>query len=200
MQGVLMILCKSKEDMRKIKEYIFSVDFFCGFVYNESMKSKENIMSITLIGMPSCGKTTVGKIISQMTGRSFLDTDEIISEKYGDISSIFEKYGEDEFRRMETEAVKETSKNCGTVISTGGGAILKEENIEALKSNGTVFFIDRPLEKLIPTKDRPLSLDRASVIKRYEERYEIYKKTADVIIDADATPEDVAGKIMSYME
>ena len=148
--------------------------------------------------MPGSGKTTVGKILAQITNRVFVDTDRMIVEEYGEISKIFETKGETAFRDMETEAVKKASQNCGCIISTGGGAVLREKNIDALKSNGKVFFIDRPLENLIPTEDRPLAKDVEAIKKRYSERYEIYKATADVIIDADCDAKSVSQKILQW--
>ena len=84
------------------------------------------------------------------------------------------------------------------IIATGGGAILKEENVRALKENGRLYFIDRPLESLHPTNTRPLSSDRASIEKRYEERYPIYSRIADEKIDASGSAEAVAEKIKEF--
>ena len=117
----------------------------------------------------------------------------MVVDSYGiKIPEIFEKYGEKAFRDAETKAIKEASKQNGVIIATGGGAILRKENIDALKSNGKIYFLDRPLDKLIPTEDRPLSKDVLAIKKRYDERYDIYCSTADVKIDADTTPQNVA--------
>lgn len=159
-------------------------------IYNEILSKKQNIV---LTGMPSCGKSTVGKILSEITSKEFLDTDKMVVDSYGiEIPKIFEKYGEKAFRDAETKAIKIAGKQNGVIIATGGGAILRKENIDALKSNGKIYFIDRPLEKLIPTEDRPLSKDVLAIKKRYDERYDIYCSTADVKIDADTTPQNVA--------
>lgn len=166
-------------------------------VYNEILKEKRNIV---LTGMPGCGKSTVGKILAEMTNKNFVDTDDLIIKEHGSITEIFEKYGEKTFRDFETDAVKEASKSNSQIIATGGGAILKDENVDALKSNGIVFFIDRPLESLIPTDDRPLAKDKDAIIKRYNERYEKYLSSAHVVIKADCSAEDVAKKIINYME
>ena len=165
-------------------------------VFREIFLSKQNIV---LTGMPGSGKSTVGKLLSEITGREFIDTDEMIVEKYGVIPAIFEAEGETAFRDKETEAIKEAAKRCGSVIATGGGAILRSENIEALKSSGKIFFLDRPIEQLIPTDDRPLARDAEAIKKRYEERYDLYNQTADVAIKVSGSQNSVANNIMEEM-
>ena len=163
-------------------------------VYKKLLREKTNIV---LTGMPACGKSTIGKILAESLDREVIDIDRVIETKMKmPISKIFESRGEAYFRNLETEAVKEASKNCGVVIATGGGAVLREENISALKQNGQIFFIDRDVEKLIPTKSRPTALNKEAIKKRYEERYEIYKATSDVIIKNDSTSKDAADKIL----
>ncbi|MBQ8321787.1 MAG: shikimate dehydrogenase [Clostridia bacterium] len=164
-------------------------------IYNKILGRKENIV---LIGMPASGKSTVGAIIAECLDRDIVDTDNLIVEKAGmEITEIFSKYGEKHFRDLESEAVRVASARNSVVIATGGGAILREENVKALREGGRLFFIDRPLEKLIPTDSRPLSSDREAITRRYNERYGIYRAVADVIIDADATPGEVADKIIN---
>ena len=143
--------------------------------------------------MPASGKTTVGTIIAQQTGRQLVDTDAMIVEEAGmEITEIFAKYGESAFRDMETAAIKKASAINGCIIATGGGAVLRSENTDALKSNGRIYFIDRPVEKLIPTDDRPLAKDIEAIKNRYMERYDIYCSTADARIDGDGEAESVA--------
>lgn len=163
-------------------------------VYKKLLREKTNIV---LTGMPACGKSTIGKILAESLDREVIDIDRVIETKMKmPISKIFESRGEAYFRNLETEAIKEASKNCGVVIATGGGAVLREENISALKQNGQIFFIDRDVEKLIPTKSRPTALNKEAIKKRYEERYEIYKVTADLIIENNDTSKDAADKIL----
>ena len=122
----------------------------------------------------------------------------MIVERAGkEITRIFAEDGEAEFRRIESECVKDASAMTSVIIATGGGAILREDNVAALKENGRLYFIDRPLEKLIPTESRPLSSDRAAIEKRYKERYDIYCRVADVRIDADVAARTVAERIIS---
>ncbi len=165
----------------------------CEKVFKKILSEKENIV---LIGMPASGKSTVGNILSKRLDRELLDTDSLVKEAEGiSIPEIFSEHGEAYFRDRESEAVNEASMHTSKIIATGGGAVLRKENINALKENGRIYFIDRPLSSLVPTEDRPLSSDRASIEKRYYERIDIYRSAADVIIDADCSPEEVADKI-----
>ena len=162
-------------------------------VFRKMMRDKENIV---LTGMPACGKTTVAKILHKMLGRDVVDTDDLIAKaSQKSITDIFAEDGEAAFRDIESEVIRQVSTRNGIIIATGGGAILRKENVSALRENGRLYFIDRPLSDLIPTKSRPLASDRAAIEKRYNERYEIYTSTADVKIDADCTSAEVANKI-----
>ncbi len=163
-------------------------------IYSRILSDKQ---SIVLIGMPSSGKSTVGKILEKTTNKKLKDIDseiEITEEKT--ISEIFAESGESYFRDLESAEIDKYSLQNNLIIATGGGAILREENVMNLKRNGKIFFIDRPLEALMPTPDRPLAQDRAAIEKRYRERYILYRRYADHIIDANDTPESVANKIM----
>ena len=167
-------------------------------VYNSLFKSKENIV---LIGMPSCGKTTVGNILAEKLNREFLDSDILIEKtEKTTISEIFKTKGEQYFTNKETEAILTLSKNNSSVISTGGGVVLNKKNIDLLKENGKVFFLDRPLEVLITTSDRPLSSNREDLEKRYNERYNLYREYADVVIDASGNIENVVNQILKVTE
>ena len=149
--------------------------------FEEIYSSKQNIV---LTGMPGCGKSTLGKLIAQRLGMDFCDSDTEIVETEGKaIPEIFEQMGEKGFRDIETKAIERLSARQHTVIATGGGAILRDENIRLLKSNGIICFLDRPLEQLVTTNDRPLSSDREKLKKRYEERYDRYCSTSDLKID-----------------
>lgn len=151
-------------------------------VYKELLKEKQNLI---LIGMPGSGKSTLGKKISEITGKPFVDTDELIVKKSGKtIPEIFSEIGEEGFREIEAEVIKEIGNLGGYVIATGGGAVLREDNVKNLKANGRVYYIDRPLEWLTATSDRPLSSNPEDLKKRYQERYKLYQSTADIKISA----------------
>ncbi len=162
-------------------------------VYKSLYKDK---MNIVLVGMPGCGKTTIGKLLAEKFFKTFKDTDNLIVEKEKtDIPTIFKEKGEEEFRNIEKSVVYEVSKENGLVIATGGGVPLKEENIVSLKGNGRVYFINRPLNEISPTDDRPLSSNRADLEKRYNERYDIYVNCADCVIDGSGSVEEVLKRI-----
>nr|MBE6544729.1 shikimate dehydrogenase [Oscillospiraceae bacterium] len=163
-------------------------------IYDNIRREKENIV---LIGMPASGKSTVGCMIAERLGRKFVDTDEMITERIKmPIKDFFTLYGEAAFRDIESDVIRELAGENSLVIATGGGAVLRKENIFTLKHNGKIYFIDRPLEKLIPTDTRPLASDKASIEARYNERYSIYCKSCDVSIDADCDAEALAQKIL----
>ena len=163
-------------------------------IYNKLVNEKENIV---LIGMPSCGKTTIGKELAQITNRQLIDTDELIEEKIKmSIAKYFKKYGEAKFRRIESEVIRQVGKKQNVIISTGGGAILKKENVDALKQNGKLFFLDRDLEKLQSTSTRPLSSNLADLTALYNTRHPIYIEVCDKHIDANGEIKDVVNKIL----
>ncbi len=168
-----------------------------GAVYN----SKRNI---ALIGMPSCGKSSVGRLLAEKTGKAFFDSDEIIAERTGmPIAEFFARQGEAAFRTIEHEVLAELAAKSGAVIATGGGAViatgggavLDGDNMRALKRGGTAVFLDRSPEKLVSTPDRPLSSDRESLMRRYAERYEKYLGAADVTVNGDGTVDETAEKV-----
>ena len=163
-------------------------------VYEKLLREKENIV---LTGMPGSGKSTIGALLSKELSRPFVDTDELIEEKAGiTIPDIFSKFGEEYFRKLESEVIAEVSKKTGLVVATGGGAVLKKENVKNLSQNGKIFFLDRPLEQIVPTADRPLSNSELSLKKRFAERYEIYQDTCDERIPVDGVPQHAVKLIL----
>ncbi len=161
--------------------------------FKKILQDKENIV---LVGMPASGKTTVGSIISTILDKPFIDTDVLVESKGDKISDIFAKQGEKAFRDLESNAICEAGMQTRMVIATGGGAILRQSNVDVLKQNGKLYFIDRPLKDLIPTDDRPLSTTREAIEKRYKERYDIYKAVCDCHVKVDGAAEQVAQKII----
>lgn len=149
-------------------------------VYRNLVRQKENLV---LVGMPGSGKTTIGKIVAQRLGMDFVDTDEALTEQAGMTpAQLIENKGEAAFRDLEQQVIRDLSARHHTVLATGGGAILREENVLNLKGNGRIAFLDRPLEHLAVTADRPLSSDREKLRRRYEERYDLYRGAADLTL------------------
>lgn len=142
--------------------------------------------NIVLIGMPAVGKTTVGKRLAKELNMTFTDTDDEIVEREGrQISDIFASDGEEYFRKVESEVIRDVSGRKGIVIATGGGAITRPVNVEVLKSFGRMVLLERNLEDLVPTGDRPLANNTEKLKKLYDERMPIYRAAADIIIDAN---------------
>ncbi len=162
-------------------------------IFLQLLNKKQNIV---LIGMPACGKSTIGKILSNELNMTFIDSDsEIVALAGCSITEIFDKNGERGFRDIEAEVISRLSFSEGAVIATGGGAILRKENVDALKANGILIFLDRSLERLATTPDRPLSSNLQLLKKRYDERYEIYCSVCDIKIDGDGDPQEVADAV-----
>lgn len=156
--------------------------------------------NIVLIGMPSSGKSTVGKILAERLARPFFDTDALIEElSHRTPRELIETLGEESFRNTESEAIKNIAGSTGVVIATGGGAVLRESSVEALKMNGRLIFIDRPLDSLTPDKSRPLTSSKDSLEKKYAERYPIYSRVADLRVDGSGTPREVAERILQAL-
>lgn len=167
-------------------------------IYRELIFEKS---SIVLTGMPCSGKTTLGRILSERLGRELVETDdEVIAEAGMPITEIFSRYGEKYFRDLESKAILKAASTGGKVISTGGGAVLRKENVDALRMNGTIVFLDRPLEELLPSDDRPLANDADKIRKLYAERYSVYTDAADVTVRVEGTENHTADVIWRALQ
>jgi len=169
-------------------------------VFASVLAAKENIV---LTGMPGSGKSTVGKRLN-LEGYEFIDTDLEIEKRCGcSIKELIATRGEKCFRDLEAEVIRDVSAQSCRVISTGGGAILREENVRCLKRNGTLFFIDAKLSRLRATDDRPLSDTEDKLIGLYHERIDRYRATADMTVPdmetADAEAEYILAKRMELI-
>lgn len=184
-----------------------AVEYFCDTTIDDEVieeithdliHQKQNLV---LIGMPSSGKTTIGKALSQSEAYDYADMDdEIIKKIKMPISDFFKLYGEEKFREIETEVAKNLSKRSHLIISTGGGVVKKEENLDVLRQNGIILFIKRDLEKLISDPSRPLSSTLEAVKRLYEERMPLYEKYGEVEIENNNSIEHTVYEIQQYLK
>ena len=162
-------------------------------VYASVLAAKENVV---LTGMPGSGKSTVGQLLA-IDGFTFVDTDEEIERRCGcTIRELIEEKGESFFRDLETEVIRDVSSQSCRIISTGGGAVLRPENVHSLQRNGTLFFLNADPARLQATDSRPLSNTAEKLAALYAERMDIYQSTADVTVPDMAAPEEEANYIL----
>lgn len=189
--GLTMLVAQAKE----------SAEYFCGRSMDDAViesitaELAKEMLNIILIGMPGSGKSTIGRIIAEKTGRRFIDVDEYIVEQAG--MSVFEMFaglGEEGFRKYETAALNEVCRLSSCVISTGGGCITREENYNAVRQNGIVAWIKRDID-LLPIAGRPLSATN-DLNEMYKKRKPLYEKFSDFSVENMGEAEQAAEKIM----
>ena len=190
--GLYMLVSQAVHAVELFKNIKFD-DQKIDEIYNKILKSKENIV---LIGMPSSGKTTVGKALADLFNRELVDLDDEIVKKIGcEIADFFKTHAEKDFRDIEAYITKEVSIKNHIIISTGGGCVLRNENVKALRQNGRLYFLDRDLANLTPTDSRPLATKKEALERLYNERYGIYTSACDCRIDGNLTADEEANLI-----
>ena len=174
--GLEMLIAQAKQSVEFFLDKSLD-DQIIDDIYQDMLRERCNIV---LIGMPSAGKTTIGKMLENRMQKEFIDLDDIIIEKAGkSIPEIFEESGEAGFRAIETEAAIEVSKLNNKIIATGGGTIKHKVNMDYLRQNGITIFIDRDVDKLISSDpNRPLSKSSDALAKMHAERLPLYQKYA----------------------
>ena len=174
--GLEMLIAQAKQSVEFFLDKSID-DQIIDDIYQDMLRERCNIV---LIGMPSAGKTTIGKMLENRMQKEFIDLDDIIIEKAGkSIPEIFEESGEAGFRAIETEAAIEVSKLNNKIIATGGGTIKHKVNMDYLRQNGITIFIDRDVDKLISSDpNRPLSKSSDALAKMHAERLPLYQKYA----------------------
>ena len=159
--------------------------------------------NIVLIGMPACGKSTIGYWLSKKINYPFVDVDRYLEEKENRIiSDIFSNEGEEYFRELETKYLKELSENEGIIISTGGGAVKNKENIDILKENGIIVFLNRAIDDISREnhRNRPLLQNPDNIRKLYDERIKLYRRYADIIIKNDDSMDVIVDRIITALK
>ena len=192
--GLLMLVAQAKEASEWFQEKKLPYDLI-KTIHTSLRRQMENIV---LIGMPGCGKTTVGKALAEKLGKAFIDADEeLVKLADKSIPEIFAEDGEEVFRAWETKTLTELGKKSGLILSTGGGCVTRDRNYPLIHQNGTIFWLKRDLDKL-PTDGRPLS-QTGKFAAMYEIRRPLYEAFADVVIDNDGTLEDTMAQIMEEL-
>ena len=194
MNGLLMLVAQAKE----------SAEWFAGKAISDAVipgihtSLRRQMENIVLIGMPGSGKSTVGTLLAEKLGKRFVDADAYLTEKAGrSIPEIFAADGEEGFRALETEVLAELGKQSGLILSTGGGCVTRDRNYPLLHQNGTIFCLNRDLEKL-PTEGRPLS-QSTKLTEMYRIRKPLYEVFADFQIDNNGDAEHTAAQIMEEL-
>ena len=199
-----MIGCRTLGGLEMLVRQAFAADeLFTGRTLDRDMIGpcirmlKQQKQNIVLIGMPTSGKTTLGALLSEATGKKLVEMDELTAERMGmSIPRAFAQHGEAWFREAERRTVGEVSLYEHSVISCGGGVIKNPDNMKNLGANGVIVWLDRRPDLLYGSNDRPLSPDYDSVLKLYRERYGLYESFADIRITNNDTIEDCLQRIM----
>lgn len=193
--GLEMLIAQAKYTFEIFENMSFD-DSIIDEIKKEMLKDRCNIV---LIGMPSAGKTTIGKMLEEKLGKEFFDLDDMIIAKAGkSIPEIFQESGEAGFRAIETEVAIEASKMNNKIIATGGGVVKHKVNIDFLRLNGITIFIDRDIDKLISSDpNRPLSSSKQALQQMYKERYPLYQKYAAYIAVNNANIEETVDDIVN---
>lgn len=193
--GLEMLIAQAKYTFEIFENMSFD-DSIIDEIKKEMLKDRCNIV---LIGMPSAGKTTIGKMLEEKLGKEFFDLDDMIVAKAGkSIPEIFQESGEAGFRAIETEVAIEASKMNNKIIATGGGVVKHKVNMDFLRLNGITIFIDRDIDKLISSDpNRPLSSSKQALQQMYKERYPLYQKYAAYIAVNNANIEETVDDIVN---
>ncbi len=193
--GLIMLVAQAVE----------SAQWFLGRDINPAVIGKihaalrQQMENIILIGMPGCGKTTVGKLLAEKTGKEFVDADQYLESQAGvTIPEIFARGGEAAFRAMETQVLQQLGKRSGIVLATGGGCVTRPENLPLLRQNGEIFWLTRDVSQL-PTQGRPLS-QSGDLSEMERIRAPLYRSFANHTVSNGTSPEKAVQEILTLWE
>lgn len=193
--GLWMLVAQAKE----------ASEYFTGSAIDDAViepihrKLRHQMENIVLVGMPGCGKSTVGKLLAEMTGKTFVDADAEIEQLANmPIPEIFRAEGEPGFRAWETKALSQLGQRSGLVIATGGGCVTRPENLPLLRQNGHIFWLKRDIH-ILPKEGRPLSL-AGDLQQMYRIREPLYRAFGQWEIQNDGLPEQTAQRILDIWE
>ena len=193
--GLWMLVAQAKE----ASEYFTGQKFSDSVIERIHRVLSHQMKNIVLIGMPGCGKSTIGALLSEKLNRTFVDADEEIIRLAGKpIPDVFAQDGEEVFRRWETTALENLGKQSGLVIATGGGCVTQSRNYPALHQNGHIVWLERELS-LLPTQGRPLS-QANRLEEMYAVRKPMYEAFADIRVSNAGSPEDTVNELLSKLE
>ena len=159
--------------------------------------------NIVLIGMPASGKSTIGKLLAKKMNYEYYDADRYLERKENvKISTLFSEKGEEYFRNLETKYLKELSQKNGIIISTGGGAVKREKNMQILGEKGIIVFLNRKIEDIAKENHeaRPLLQNIDNIYKLYDERIELYNRYSDIIVENNGMLKEVTDRIAEKIE
>ena len=193
--GLWMLVAQAKE----------SAEWFTGSPIPDDLipqihrKLRRQMENLILIGMPGCGKSTIGRLLAEESGKKFVDADEALEARTNrKITDIIPGDGEAAFRQMETDTLCELGKQSGLVIATGGGCVTQARNYPLLHQNGTILWLTRDIQKL-PTDGRPLS-QAGKLSRMFEQRQPLYRRFADFEISNDGSVEETLKQIRDALE
>lgn len=193
--GLWMLVAQAKE----AAEYFGGKPLEDSLIAQVHRKLSHQMQNITLIGMPGCGKSTLGKLLSKTLGRTYVDADEEIVKLAGKtIPEIFSQDGEEAFRLLETQVLETFGKQSGLILATGGGCVTRQRNYPLLHQNSIIVWIKRPI-KALPTDGRPLSQSNP-LDAMYRIRKPLYQSFADLTVENTASPEAVLADIIRKLE
>ena len=190
-----------------VAQAVYAAEYFlgekldtAGLIESRCLDLKRQLANVTLIGMPGSGKSTIGKLLAERLGKTLVDVDAEVERRTGhNIPDIFAAEGEEAFRRYESEALAAVSKQNGQVIACGGGIVKNPANLHALRQNGPVLWVRRPVDRLA-MGGRPLSKGRAALREMEEQRTPLYEAASDAAVENDTTPAAAAEAALAAFE